>query len=124
MIAAAPMEDPQFTVLVVVDDPKNGGFGSTVAAPAVKEITEELIKYMNIRPTLTDGKAAEDQQAKVMVPALKGMTISDAKKALKAAGLKPSVQSASGNTDFEVAAQYPENGVYIEPGGLVYLYDQ
>jgi stage V sporulation protein D (sporulation-specific penicillin-binding protein) len=124
MIAAAPMEDPQFTVLVVVDDPKNGGFGSTVAAPAVKEITEELIKYMNIRPTLTDGQVVEDHLVKVMVPALEGMTIAEAKEALKAAGLNPSVQSTSGNTDFEVAAQYPENGTYIEPEGFVYLYDR
>jgi stage V sporulation protein D (sporulation-specific penicillin-binding protein) len=124
MVAAAPMEDPQFVALVVVDDPEGGGFGSTIAAPVLREITEELLRYMNIRPTVTDAEKAEDQVAKVVVPKVSGMSVPDAKAALEAAGLKWSLQSITGKTSFEVAAQYPKNGEYIESEGFVYLYDQ
>jgi stage V sporulation protein D (sporulation-specific penicillin-binding protein) len=96
MVAAAPMDNPKFIVLVVVDDPEGGGFGSTVAAPIVREITEELLRYMNIRPELTDGQKAEDQVTKVAVPKVKGMTTAEAKETLEAAGLKCSLQSVSG----------------------------
>jgi stage V sporulation protein D (sporulation-specific penicillin-binding protein) len=124
MVAAAPMEDPQFIVLVVVDDPEGGGFGSTIAAPVVKEITEELLRYMNIKATLTEGQKAESQSQKVAVPKVKGMKASDAKKVIEEAGLTCSLQSVSGLRDFEVVAQYPKNGAYVEPGGSVYLYDR
>ncbi|MDR2163515.1 MAG: PASTA domain-containing protein [Clostridiales Family XIII bacterium] len=124
MVAAAPMDDPKFIVLVVVDDPEGGGFGSTIAAPVVREITEELLRYMNIRPSETDGQKADRQTQKTVVPKVKGMMAADAKKALEAAGLKGSIQSVTGKVDFEVAAQYPKSGEYIEPGGFVYLYDK
>jgi stage V sporulation protein D (sporulation-specific penicillin-binding protein) len=124
MVAAAPMDDPKFIVLVVVDDPEGGGFGSTIAAPIVREITEELLRYMNIKPTLSDEQKAEDQVTKTAVPKVKGMTTAEAKEVLEAAGLKCSLQSVSGLQNFKVAAQYPVNGEYIEPGGFVYLYDR
>jgi stage V sporulation protein D (sporulation-specific penicillin-binding protein) len=124
MVAAAPMDDPKFTVLVVVDNPEGGGFGSTIAAPIVKEITEELLRYMNIRPTLTDGQQSESQAAKTVTPKLKGMTVAEAKEALKSSGLRWSLQSVSGTQNFKVVAQYPKSGEYIEPGGFVYLYDR
>jgi stage V sporulation protein D (sporulation-specific penicillin-binding protein) len=124
MVAAAPMEDPQFIVLVVVDDPAGGGFGSTVAAPVGKEITEELLRYMNIRATLKDGETSGEQVQKVAVPKVKDMTVTEARAAIEAAGLKCSPQSVSGHANFKVAAQYPKSGEYIEPGAYVYLYDR
>jgi stage V sporulation protein D (sporulation-specific penicillin-binding protein) len=123
MVAAAPMEDPQFIVLVVVDDPAGGGFGSTVAAPVVKEITEELLRYMNIRATSEDGETS-GTQGKIAVPKVKDMTAAEAKNAIEAAGLNCSLQSVSGRKDFKVVAQYPKSGEYIEPGAYVYLYDR
>jgi stage V sporulation protein D (sporulation-specific penicillin-binding protein) len=127
MLAAAPMEDPQFIVLVVVDDPRDGGFGSTQAGPAVREITDELLRYLNIKPSVEGASGAAgsaSESAKAVVPKVKGMSVAEAKSALQAAGLKYSVQSISGKTEFKVAAQYPKEGSYIEPGGFVYLYDE
>jgi stage V sporulation protein D (sporulation-specific penicillin-binding protein) len=124
MVAAAPMEDPEFVVLVVVDDPEGGGYGSTVAAPVVREITEELLRSLNIRPSEDEGQESEQQGDKVAVPKVKGMTVAEAKEALENAGLKWSLQSVSGSQSFKVAAQYPGSGAYIEPEGFVYLYDR
>lgn len=37
-ISVAPVEDPQVVVYVVVDDPRRGGSGSTVAGPVVRDL--------------------------------------------------------------------------------------
>jgi stage V sporulation protein D (sporulation-specific penicillin-binding protein) len=52
MIAVAPMEDPQFVVLVVARNPKVGEHGSTTVGPAVKTILEETLRYKSIKPTV------------------------------------------------------------------------
>jgi cell division protein FtsI/penicillin-binding protein 2 len=48
-IAYAPAQNPQFVVLVKLDQINT--YGSNTAAPAVKNITEFLLNYYNIPPT-------------------------------------------------------------------------
>lgn len=43
-----PSNNPKYICLVAVDEPTNGNYGSTVAAPIVKEIFEGVIKTKNI----------------------------------------------------------------------------
>jgi stage V sporulation protein D (sporulation-specific penicillin-binding protein) len=43
-----PADDPQYLVLVIVDEPQGAYYGSTVAAPVAKEIFEDIIKIKNI----------------------------------------------------------------------------
>ena len=51
-VANLPADDPRYVVLVVVDEPKGAGaFGSTVAAPAAKEIVEGLLVLEKIPPS-------------------------------------------------------------------------
>ncbi|MDL1967678.1 MAG: penicillin-binding protein 2 [Deltaproteobacteria bacterium] len=47
-----PAEDPEITVLVVIDEPKGKHYGSIVAAPAFKKIAYETVNYMNIPLTV------------------------------------------------------------------------
>ena len=47
-----PAENPEITVLVVIDEPQGKHFGSIVAAPAFKKIAYETINYMNIPLTV------------------------------------------------------------------------
>jgi cell division protein FtsI (penicillin-binding protein 3) len=55
-----PVETPQATILVIVDEPKKGHYGGTVAAPAFKKIAIELINYLNTgTERLKDGLTAE-----------------------------------------------------------------
>ncbi|MDX9752378.1 MAG: penicillin-binding protein [bacterium] len=49
-----PAEDPLFTIVVMVDEPKKKKYGGEVAAPAWKVIAEELIAYLGISPTFTN----------------------------------------------------------------------
>ena len=50
-IGFGPLEDPQFLVLIVVDDPKGAYYGAQVAAPVFKEMMTEIVRMKGIRPT-------------------------------------------------------------------------
>nr|YP_002049506.1 putative peptidoglycan synthetase (pbp transpeptidase domain) [Paulinella chromatophora]ACB43296.1 putative peptidoglycan synthetase (pbp transpeptidase domain) [Paulinella chromatophora] len=51
-VAHLPINNPQFAILVVVDEPKGkNAYGATVAGPVVKEIIETLLVFEKILPT-------------------------------------------------------------------------
>lgn len=47
----APVDDPKFTVVVKIIDPKDVIWAESVAAPAFGEVTKFLLNYYNIEPT-------------------------------------------------------------------------
>jgi cell division protein FtsI (penicillin-binding protein 3) len=47
----APADDPRFTVYVVVQNPKNGGGGGTVAGPAFSKIMSFALRRYGVPPT-------------------------------------------------------------------------
>jgi len=49
----APASDPRVAVLVCVDEPKGAYYGGSVAAPAFKRITEDVLRYMKVEPDKT-----------------------------------------------------------------------
>ena len=49
-IGFAPVDNPKFIVLVVLNEPKSSPWGSETAAPLFFEIAKELILYYNIAP--------------------------------------------------------------------------
>lgn len=51
-VGFAPVESPQFTILVVVDSPRGKIYGGDVAAPVFKRIAEQALAYRNVPPTL------------------------------------------------------------------------
>ncbi len=44
------VKDPQFIVLVKIDEPKKSKWGSEVAAPAFKNLARRLYAYLNMPP--------------------------------------------------------------------------
>lgn len=46
-----PLEDPQYVVLIVVDNPQGVFYGAQVAAPVFKEMMTEIVHYKGIRPS-------------------------------------------------------------------------
>ena len=99
------MEDPQFVVLVIVNDPEGGGFGGTTAGPAVHDIVSELLRYYNIKPEYTDEDLSKINNERVTLPKLNGMYASEAEGILLAEGLKYSVQGAARSKEFKVKDQ-------------------
>ncbi len=54
-VAALPLNDPKYVVLVVIDEPsKSYAYGSTVAVPVAKEIIESLIVIEKIPPQMKE----------------------------------------------------------------------
>lgn len=45
-----PADKPQYLALVIVDEPQGAYYGSTVAAPAARNIFQDIIDIKNIRP--------------------------------------------------------------------------
>ena len=88
MIALAPVENPQITVFIAVDEPSNGAYyGGEVAAPLMKELFEEVFKYM-------DSPLAKERFSiykNVIIPDVRGKSIEEAKEILKENGLEAEV---------------------------------
>lgn len=89
MIALAPVENPQITVFIAVDEPSNGlYYGGEVAAPLMKELFEEVFKYM-------DSPLAKKRFSiykNVIIPDVRGKSIEEAKEILKANNLEAEVK--------------------------------
>ena len=111
-IGFAPADDPEFVCLILVDEPQVGTvFGSTVAAPFVKQMLEETLRHAGYLP--------EGSEESVAVPPLAGMTIAEAAEALKDIGLTATYQDDS--TEL-VTAQIPAAGQAAVKGSGVLLY--
>lgn len=114
-VGIAPIDDPQFIVMVLVDEPKDQFLGSLVAAPIVKQITEDILRYKNIVP---DVKAVKEFE----VPILTGLTLQKAKEKLDALGVAYAT-SPVGIEDEEllVLNQYPAAGTKIDSNAIIIL---
>lgn len=57
-LCGAPVEDPKLTVLVLVNEPRNGAslYGGTVAAPTAARIIERALSLLGVPPSPTSSK--------------------------------------------------------------------
>ena len=109
-IGFALAEDPRFVCLILVDEPKVSSiFGSTVAAPFVKEVLEDVLRYSGVTPT--------EGFETVQVPDVAGMSAEEAKAALEELGLYAACQSND-----EIISQLPAAGETVVKGYQVMLF--
>ncbi|MBQ2662400.1 MAG: PASTA domain-containing protein [Clostridia bacterium] len=109
-IGFAPADDPTYVCLILVDEPKVGTiFGSTVAAPFVKDVLEETLYYY--------GHKRETQKNMVQVPSVEGLNTQEAQKVLEEAGFEAVYQGFDA-----VIAQLPASGEKAVKGSQVLLY--
>ena len=59
----APVEDPQITVLVIIDDPLGVFYGGQIAAPVAGNIFSRLFRYLKIPPS--SGNALADMSKEI-----------------------------------------------------------
>ena len=119
-VGIAPMEDPEYIVLVALDTPsRSTGIyisGGVMAAPTVGAVMADILPYLGVARNF----GPEDAQSRsVVMPDLSGMTKQEAETALKELGIAGSF-SGNGGT---VTGQIPGTGDTV-PGGsqvLVYL---
>ena len=109
-IGFAPADDPRYVCLILVDEPQVSSiFGSTVAAPYVRQVLAELLPYAGLTP--------EGGEETVIVPDLVGKSAKKARRMLEELGLEPIFQSEN-----EITAQVPAAGEEVPVGfsGLLY----
>ncbi len=113
-VGFAPADDPQIAVLVMLDEPKlDDPYGSTIAAPIVKNMLADILPYIGMEPQLD-----VDQNTNVPTPELSGVMLEEAQAQLIDLGLKARIV---GDGD-SVLKQVPEEGYEIPYGGTVILY--
>ena len=114
-VGIAPIDDPQYVVLVVVDEPKDEFLGSLVAAPIVKNILEDIMRYKNIVPNVTEEK-------EIIVPNLIGITLEEAQALLDGLGLAYSVTPLGvEDVTLKVNNQFPEANSKVSSNSIVIL---
>ena len=121
-IAVAPVDDPQVAILVVIDEPNTGQYyGGTIAAPIVKDVLTETLKYLEVEPKFTD----EEKEAvveKVIVPDVSGIEMKQAGKDLNSIGLKYTTEYLERSDKSKVIDQFPIPGAQVDKGSIVDLY--
>lgn len=116
--AIVPIDDPEYVMLVVCDEPTSGYiYGSAIAAPVVSTVFKEGLEYMGIYPQYT---ADELAQQDVTVPWVGGYNSIRAEAQLTAAGLKAEYIGSTDGT--EVTGQVPSAGTVMPSGSTVMLY--
>ncbi|MGL5439198.1 MAG: penicillin-binding transpeptidase domain-containing protein [Filifactoraceae bacterium] len=119
--AIAPIDDPQLSVIVIVDEPKGVTYGAAVAGPVVQSILKDSLRYLGISPT--EKVSTHTDIKKVNIPEIRNMTYDSAIAMLN-------VNSLNGSTNYKgeglassvVIDTYPKPGEKVPVGSSVILY--
>ena len=119
-VAYAPADNPQYAVIIIVDEPTSGVlYGSTVAAPYVGNVMETILPYLGVEAVYTD---EELSKMTVKVPNCLYNTGNYAQSVCEGSRYGLSVEFV-GDPAGVVIKQYPEAGTVIEKaGGRIILY--
>lgn len=118
-VGFAPADDPAVCVLVMLDEPQGPShMGGVIATPVVGKIIEDTLKYLGIEPRFTD----RDQIVpEVLIPEMRGKTVSEARKVLMESGLTCKVEGDAGG-DMTVVEQTPKPNAKLPEKSIVILY--
>ena len=118
-VGIAPMEDPEYIVLVALDTPsrQTGIYisGGVMAAPTVGAVMADILPYLGVERSFSPEELAGQQ---IVLEDLTGLTASEAEKMLKKVGLSARL-SGGGDT---VTGQIPAAGQTVPGGSQVLLY--
>ncbi|MDO5708026.1 MAG: penicillin-binding transpeptidase domain-containing protein [Andreesenia angusta] len=117
-VGIAPIEDPKFIVLVIIDEPSRGQYyGSEVAGPVGETIINETLRYMNIKPT----KDINDNDNLIIVPDVRELNLKEAMSTLRKAGLDYSTDAYYMTPEDIVESQSPLPGEQLPFGSFIDL---
>ena len=123
-IGIAPSDDPRLAVLAIVDEPRGySQYGSVVGTPIAKEILEESLRYLDVKPRYTDEEAQVLVQEEVIVPEVRGMTVKEASTMLSENRLNhlTGVEFTGEGNDIVVDI-FPKPGAKVPEKSMIMLY--
>ncbi|HAT4112817.1 TPA: stage V sporulation protein D [Clostridium perfringens] len=110
----APYDNPQVSLIVIIDNPKNGEhFGGIVAAPFAGELFNNIFNYISLNEGQLDAK-----DESVIIPDLRGDKVTSAEKTLNELGINCVIE---GDGTF-VASVTPIPGYKVKKGDSITLY--
>ncbi len=120
-IGVAPIENPQFVILVIVDEPNESIYGGSVSAPIAKEVFEEIFNYLEIQPSKA-GEDGEDILEMVKVPEVRKLTLEEAGRTLTSLGFKYTTEYVNIKQGTKIIDQFPLAGAEVKKGSIIDLY--
>ncbi len=118
-VGVAPMDDPEYIILVALDTPSRATgiyiSGGVMAAPTVGAVMADILPYLEVKRNYTEEDAAGRE---VTVEDYTGLTLKEAQKQLKALG----ITAETVGTGETVTAQIPAPGNVIPGNSQVLLY--
>lgn len=110
-VAYAPADDPQYIVMIMVDQPTQGTlYGSVVAAPYVGNVLQTILPYLGVEAVYTE---AELEKMAVKTPGVEWWTVEAARNYAEGMGMELEV---IGDGDL-IYAQSPAAGTLVEKQG-------
>lgn len=115
MAAMAPIEDPEITAFISIDEPSNGAYyAGTVTAPLMKLLLNDIFNYMNSE----FGEEYEPVTREIILPEIRGKSVDEAKKILKEVNLEYNIVG-SGDV---ITSMQPYPGYTVKEGTEITLY--
>ena len=115
MAAMAPIDSPEITAFISIDEPSNGAYyAGVVTAPLMKILLTDIFNYM-------DSEFSEDYNAvarDILIPEIRGKSIEEAKKILKYVNLEYNIEG-SGES---VTNTQPYPGYTVKEGTKITIY--
>lgn len=115
MAAMAPIDSPEITAFISIDEPSNGAYyAGVVTAPLMKILLTDIFNYM-------DSEFSEDYNAvarDILIPEIRGKSIEEAKKILKDVNLEYNIEG-SGES---VTNTQPYPGYIVKEGTKITIY--
>ena len=115
MAAMAPIDSPEITAFISIDEPSNGAYyAGVVTAPLMKILLTDIFNYM-------DSEFSEDYNAvarDILIPEIRGKSIEEAKKILKDVNLEYNIEG-SGEI---VTNTQPYPGYTVKEGTKITIY--
>lgn len=114
-VAFAPADDPQYAVLIILDQPQTyPPYGGVIAAPVAGNLMKDILDYYGYTPQYS----TDDMQETITVPNLVDYDAEDARMKLSDLGLNAKIIGGDG----VVETQVPAAGQSLPISGTVILY--
>lgn len=117
-VGTFPADNPDYVVLIVVDEPGGASYyGSIAATPYAKKIIENIIKYKNYQPSSDLVKDLEKVNEMETMPNVVGLDVSQAVLKLENLGFQVEIQGEKNI----VLSQFPAPNESIMKNSIVMI---
>ncbi|MCC3144742.1 PASTA domain-containing protein [Halanaerobium sp. Z-7514] len=119
-VGIVPTENTDLTVLVILYDITGDTYyGSQTAAPVFRNLGENILSYLDVKPDFTQQPGYELSDEKLTVPEIRNLSKFEAEQSLREKGFNVKIQ---GDGD-KIIDQLPKAGALVNKNSTVWLFD-